>query len=192
MQFAHERLEGLDRDTIVSAVLPVLRAHGVDGVELVWKSDGRGMVLYVTVERPGSTEPGSGVTLDLCAEISRDLSTALDVVDAIQGRYRLEVGSPGLERALYGAQDYQRFSGRPAKLKLREPLDGQKVLRGVLRGLDGAGAVQLETDAGTVGIGLDRIGSGQLIFDWQPAGEGNRPASARARGRSRRPPHRSR
>ena len=141
MQFAHERLEGLDREQVISAVLPVLRAHGVDGVELFWKSDGRGMVLYVTVEFPGSTDPGVGVTLDLCAEISRDLSTALDVADAIPGRYRLEIGSPGLERALYGAHDYERFSGRSAKLKLRAPLEGQRVLRGVLRGLDAAGSV---------------------------------------------------
>jgi ribosome maturation factor RimP len=188
MQFAYERLEGLDRDTIVSAVLPVLRAHGVDGVELVWKSDGRGMVLFLTVERPGSTEAGAGVTLDICADISRDVSTALDVADVIPGRYRLEVGSPGLDRALYGARDYERFAGRAAKLKLREPLEGQKVLRGVLRGLDPSGAVLLETDTGTVGILLDQIGSGQLVFDWQPSRPNTSPRAGRQGGRSQRPP----
>jgi len=67
----------------------------------VWRTDRSGWLLEVTVERPDSTIPGAGVTVDLCSEISRDLSAALDVADVIQQRYRLEVGSPGLERALY-------------------------------------------------------------------------------------------
>lgn len=192
MQFAHERLDGLDRERILSAVTPVLRAHGVDGVELVWRSDRRGPVLQVTVERPGSTEPGAGVTLDLCAEISRDLSTALDVAEAIPGRYHLEVGSPGLERALYGVRDYDRFSGKLAKLKLREPLEGQRVLRGILRGLDPAGSVLVETDAGIVAVKPDQLGSGQLVFDWRASGSGNGAAKGRRRGGKKKPSNRSR
>ena len=100
MNVAHEHLHGLDRDRVIAVVEPVLRAHNVEGVELVWRTDRAGWVLELTVERPGSTLPGAGVTIDLCSEISRDLSAALDVADVIDARYSLQVGSPGLERAL--------------------------------------------------------------------------------------------
>jgi ribosome maturation factor RimP len=191
MQFAHEKLEGLDRESVLSTLIPVLRAHGVEGVEILWRSDSRGWVLFLTVEVPGSKEPGEGVTLDLCAEISRDLSAAFDVADVVPGKYRLEVGSPGLERTLYGPGDYERFAGRVAKLKLREPLpDGQRALRGVLRGLDGTGNVLVEAESGVREIAFNQITSGQLVFEWHSSG--SRSNEARRRGRSKRPPHRNR
>lgn len=169
MKLAHESLKGLDRDRLISVVEPILVAHGVDVVELLWRSDPRGWVLYLTVERPGTTEPGAGVTLDLCAEISRDLSAALDVADVMPGRYRLDVGSPGIDRALYGVSDYARFSGRKAKLKLREPLSGQRVISGLLKGLDESGLVVLESEGGEHKIPPSQIESGRLSFDWKAA-----------------------
>lgn len=167
MHAAYEHLQGLDRDRLVALIEPVLSAHGVEPVELIWRSDSRGWVLYLTVERQGSREPGAGVTLDLCAEISRDLSTALDVEDLIPGKYRLEVGSPGVERALYGLEDYVRFSGQKAKIRLREPREGQKVLRGVLWGKNDDGDVLLAIEDRKLAISPDQIQSGQLIFDWR-------------------------
>src|SRR5687767_15273114 len=74
--FAFEKLPGLPRDRIVEAIAPVLRAHGLAGVELVWRTDGQGRVLQVTLESaaavegaagestPHETGPGAGVTLD--------------------------------------------------------------------------------------------------------------------------------
>ena len=124
MNFAYQKLPGLDPDRIVAAVAPVLRAHGVEGVELVWRTDRGTRVLELTLERSGSRIPGAGITIDLCSEISRDVSAALDVADAIPGRYHLQVGSPGLDRALYRSADYERFAGQVARLRLREPLAG--------------------------------------------------------------------
>ena len=196
MQPGYESLRGLDRDRLMSAVEPVLRAHGVEPVELIWRSDPRGWLLYLTVERPGTSEPGLGVTLDLCADISRDLSAALDVAEVISLRYRLEVGSPGVDRALYGLADYARFAGRLAKVKLRQPLDGQKLLRGNLRGVED-GSVVLECDGKELRLQPEQIESGRLVFDWQASrGEkkssrgagGRRPAGAR----EERPQHGSR
>jgi len=169
MKLAHESLKGLDRDSVLSVVAPILAAHGVDAVELLWRSDPRGWVLYLTVERPGTTETGAGVTLDLCAEISRDLSAALDVADVISARYRLEVGSPGVDRALYSAPDYARFSGRKAKIKLREPVSGQRVVAGLLKGLDEDGSVVIESDGKEHKILPEHIERARLSFDWQTA-----------------------
>ncbi len=174
MSFAHEKLHGLDRDRLVAVVEPVLRAHGVEGVELIWRTDRGDWVLEITIERPDSRVPGAGITLDLCTEISRDLSAALDAADLIPSTYRLEVGSPGLDRALYSVADYVRFAGQAAKLKLHEPVQGERVLTGVIRGLDDAGRVVLELERGAASLEFGVILSAHLVFDWK--------SGARAKG----------
>lgn len=184
MRIAHEKLTGLDRERIVATLGPVLDAHRVDCVELVWRSDRGERVLEVTVEQPGSTEPGAGVTLELCADISRDLSAALDVADCIAGRYRLEVGSPGLERQLYGVEDYARFSGREARLKLHRPAKGQHVLVGTLSVSEDGTKVILQVRGEPIEIELADVDNARLVFEWQRgeprgrkmAGRGAQPA----------------
>jgi ribosome maturation factor RimP len=190
MRIAHEKLAGLPRERILDALSPVLTAHGVDCVELVWRSDRGERLLEVTVERPGSTEPGAGVTLELCTEISRDLSAALDVADCIEGRYRLEVGSPGVERNLYGAADFQRFAGNTARLKLKQPVAGQYVLVGTLEGVDDAERVVLNVRGESIGIGLGDVDGARLVFEWsrgEPRGGRNKKIP-RAAGSGRRVP----
>jgi ribosome maturation factor RimP len=177
MNIAHERLPGLDRDRIHAVVEPILSAHGVDAVELLWRTDRGERVLELTIERPDSRIPGAGITIELCSDISRDLSAALDVADIIEGHYRLEVGSPGVERALYSAKDYERFAGQLAKLKLKQPLaDGQRVVRGTLQGLertsDGAERAVLSTERGELEIDLADIDGAQLVFDWSTQARG--------------------
>jgi ribosome maturation factor RimP len=193
MFVAHTRLHGLDEDRVLAVVVPVLRAHGVEGVELVWRTGRNGWLLQLTVERPDTRVPGEGVTIDLCSEISRDLSAALDVADVISARYSLEVGSPGLERALYSSRDYERFAGQGAKLKLKQVQDGERVIRGNLQGLDENGHVLLETERGLLTVNVEDIESAHLVFDWNagrsrkpqkpprhPSARGNRPRGKNA------------
>lgn len=190
MSIAFVSLPGLDRERLLAAVEPVLAAHGVEGVELRWRTDRGERVLDLTLERPGVADPGGGITIDLCTDVSRDLSVALDVADAIGARYRLEVGSPGVERALYRAEDYARFAGSPARLRLAAPVDGSRVLRGVLRGLDAQGAVLVETPEGVQAHDLAGIESARLVFEWNGTRERPRPTTgegARAKGRGKTP-----
>lgn len=187
MPFAYEKLNGLDRDRLVEAIEPVLRAHGLAGVEAIWRTDHRGWVLYLTVERPDSTEPGAGITLDLCADVSRDLSAALDVLDVVPGAYRLEVGSPGVERKLYSNREYQRFAGQHAKVRSSEPVEGEVVHRGVLAGLDDDGHVLIDTERGVVALDYQKIVSGQLVLGPEWAGISSQgPRAGRKRTAARR------
>ena len=110
------------------------------------------------------------MTLEVCSKFSRDLSTALDVLELIDGKYRLEVGSPGLERHLYTLADYRRFSGRLAKLKLASAADGQYVLLGKLSGVDADERVLIVVDGVERAVKLDDVRSGQLAVDWQEMG----------------------
>jgi ribosome maturation factor RimP len=133
-------------------------------------------VLYVTLESADAAEPGQGVTLEVCSRVSRDLSTAFDVHSLFDGQYRLEVGSPGLDRRLYTLGDYQRFQGKLAKLKFASPIAGQSVITGKLAGVDTEGRVLLEQDdapppaAWPRAIAFEQIRSGQLVVDWQEMG----------------------
>ena len=166
MHVAYEKLDGIERDRLHAAVEPVLLAHGVEAVELVWRTDSKGWLLALTIEKPAQTSPNEGITLDLCADVSRDLSVALDVLDIMPHKYRLEVGSPGLERPLYRIQDYARFAGSSVRLKLREPFLGQNVIRTKLCGLDADGNIVIETENGQCALAPDLIQSGRLVFDW--------------------------
>jgi ribosome maturation factor RimP len=141
--------------------------------------------LYITIELPNRSRPGEGVTLDLCSEISRDLSAALDVADAIPVAYRLEIGSPGLDRALYTPADYHRFRGQLAKFKLKHPMNGQFVVQGVLFGVDDAGRVVLSTDQGEISIESTEVDSARLVLDVKTVGfGGSKKGSGRKRARA--------
>jgi ribosome maturation factor RimP len=126
----------------------VAASYGLEIFDVQFRREGRGMVLRVQLDRPGagSTAEESVSVVD-CEHVSRDLSATLDVEDLIPGAYTLEVSSPGLDRPLRGAVDYDRFAGRRAKLVMREAVDGQMFLKGRLAGLD-AGRVVVETDDG--------------------------------------------
>jgi ribosome maturation factor RimP len=96
------------------------------------------MVLRVQLDRPGPAATAEeSVSVDDCANVSRELSAILDVEDAVPGAYVLEVSSPGLDRPLRSAADYERFAGRRAKIVMREVIDGQKYFKGRLGGLEG-------------------------------------------------------
>jgi len=122
-------------------------------------------------------------------------SDIVDAADVIAGAYTLEVGSPGLERALYSPDDYRRFAGERARLKLREPIRNQHVVWGMLQGLGEQGQVVLQTEWGELELELAQIDSARLAFEWNtptgPRARPGKPARQRASGRGqkdRRPP----
>jgi ribosome maturation factor RimP len=80
----------------------------------------RGGILRLVLDRP------EGITLADCEHVSKQVSALLDVLDFGKSRYVLEVTSPGLDRQLYRPRDYERFTGRLARVTLEAPEAGRK------------------------------------------------------------------
>jgi ribosome maturation factor RimP len=156
---------GVDLGRVRATVEPVLVAHGVTLVEVVFLTERTGWTLRLTIERPGTAEASGGVTLADCAEVSRDVSTILDLKDLIPHRYHLEVSSPGLDRPLRSPDDFARFRGKLAKVKLARPApDGQRVLRGTLDEA-AAGSVAVRVDGKRIEVPYADVTEANLVFE---------------------------
>jgi len=118
------------------------RVAAREGLEMVhWEAVGprNNFVLRIYIDKPG------GVTHADCEAVSNQVGTLLDVADLIVNRYILEVSSPGIERGLFKRADYERFAGSRIKLRVSQPIDGQRNFRGKLLGLSGD-SVSLDAD----------------------------------------------
>src|SRR5688500_20301429 len=89
--------------------------------------------LQVMAESPETRQ----LKLEDCEQISRRISEVLDEKDPIDGSYRLEVSSPGIDRPLTRRSDYSDWAGHEARLKLEETLEGAKQLSGPIKRIDG-------------------------------------------------------
>jgi len=149
---------------IEKTVLPILSSMGLELADLEYKREGRAMVLRLYIDREG------GITLDDCADVSREVSAVLDVDDVIPGRYTLEVSSPGLNRPLKRESDYEKFRGRLVKIRTHEvfPDDAGNPRKTFLGDLDGLheGVVKLKLREGqTASIPLEKIAKANLEFE---------------------------
>jgi ribosome maturation factor RimP len=116
----------------------VATGYGLEIFDVQFRREAPGMVLRVRIDRPGpATTEEDSVSVHDCANVSRDLSAIFDVEDIVPTAYTLEVSSPGLDRPLRGLDDYRRFTGRLAKVVMREKVDGQGFFRGRLAGVEG-------------------------------------------------------
>ena len=105
---------------------PVIKAFGADLEDIKLAKMGRKFFLRVFVEKE------SGVSLDDCEAISRDIGAVLDVEDLIPSSYVLEVSSPGLDRSLKNPADFKKFSGKTARVVTSEPIENQTFFIGVI------------------------------------------------------------
>ena len=126
----------------------VAAGRGLEVWDIQSRRETYGHVVRVFIDRPGpAATPEDSVSIEDCEQVNREMSAILDVEDPLPFAYTLEVSSPGLDRPLRGEDDYRRFSGRLAKIVVREPVDRQKAFEGRLRGLED-GEVLLEAPNG--------------------------------------------
>ncbi|QVL37483.1 ribosome maturation factor RimP [Aminirod propionatiphilus] len=137
------------------------------GVEVVKES---GLpVLRVYIDSLG------GIGVDDCTRVSRHLSEYLDThEDIFPTRYTLEVSSPGLERPLFRREDYRRFAGRKARLKLSKKIEGKKQMTARLEGLSDEGIRLLLEEGTEIAVPFEIIVKAHLVFDEAPKGQKGR------------------
>lgn len=145
-------------------------AMGFEFVELERTGSRTRPIFRLRMDRPDS-EPGSGVTVDDCARVSRALEEYLDGHPEFGTAYVLEVSSPGLERPLVRRRDFERFAGREAVVKGYAPFDGHgKRLEGELLGVadeEGVEKVLFRLKDGTeLSIPREDIARAHLVYRW--------------------------
>ena len=131
-----KQVAGLDK--IQEIAERVARSSGLEVVEVELRGGGKARMLRIYIDKPG------GVTHDDCSNFSREVGTIFDVEDAVPGgTYTLEVSSPGLDRKLAKAAEFERFSGSLVKLMTRDPINGSRHFEGRMQWL-GGGRINLE------------------------------------------------
>jgi ribosome maturation factor RimP len=143
---------------IEALILPTVEQLGYELVRVQMQGTRR-PTLQVMAER----RDRRGMTVDDCARISRELSALLDQADPIGGEYLLEVSSPGIDRPLTRAQDYDRFVGHEAKLELAAPIEGRKRFQGVIAAREND-KVLVQVEAETVALPLADIKRARLVL----------------------------
>ena len=139
--------------------LPVCEACGVILWDVEFVKEGADFVLRVTIDREG------GVTLDDCEAVNRALDPLLDEADPIETSYKLEVSSPGIERALTRPEHFAASIGAQVELSLYAPYEGSRKVRGTLAAYDG-GDVTLTVGDTDVSFKKADVAKARTVFEW--------------------------
>lgn len=150
------------RKTVANLCRPVLTGAGFDLILVEWGTRQGRAVLRLYVDRLDPLEE-SGVTLDDCVSISRQVSAVLDVEDPIQAAYSLEVSSPGIDRPLTRPEHFRRFMGQRARLRLKK-LEGidRRRFNGTICEVDDH-SVTLEVEGQRRSFSLDQVDRANLV-----------------------------
>jgi ribosome maturation factor RimP len=149
----------MDLEKIREAAERVARSEGLEIVDVQFKI-GKQRFLRIDIDKPG------GVSHRDCETMSHQLGAILDVEDLVPGpAYILEVSSPGMDRKLTKAAEFERFIGRLARISLAEPVENSKFFEGRLAGcVDGM--VQLEVQGRRLALPLAGIRRAQLVVEF--------------------------
>ena len=150
--------------TLISRIETEAKALGFDLVRVAMIGGKSDPTLQVMAERPDTRQ------LDLgdCEALSRRLSDLLDQMEAeghdpVDGAYRLEVSSPGIDRPLTRLKDFTDWQGHEARLKLAREVDGAKQVTGDIEGVEGE-TILIAGSQGTRPIPFDAIHSAKLLL----------------------------
>jgi ribosome maturation factor RimP len=149
----------MELERIRDAAERAARTAGVEVVDVEWKI-GKQRFLRVYIDKP------EGISHSDCQAVSEQLGVLLDVEDLVPGpRYILEVSSPGLDRKLTRAADFERFVGRLARISTMEPVENSTFFEGRLAG-HADGLVKMEVKGRIIELPLAGIRKANLVVEW--------------------------
>lgn len=124
------------------------------GVEFIRAGNHSTLRIYIDHE--------DGITVDNCADVSRQASAILDVEDPISTEYNLEVSSPGVDRPLFIAKHYEQVLNETVSVKLNVPQDGRRNFKGTLVEVEGD-MINIEVDNQVFSILIDNVAKAHLV-----------------------------
>ncbi len=157
-----------DLDRLTEVIEPEAKALGFELVRVKMMpseaGDG-GEALQIMAEDPATGQ----LVIEQCAALSRRVSDRMDALEEqgevlIDGAYHLEVSSPGIDRPLTRAKDFADWAGHEAKVSMAKGYDGQRNLRGILKGIEGDAVTIEDRKAGDVTVPRDQIHSAKLVL----------------------------
>lgn len=145
---------------VADIVRPVIEDEGFT-LYCVKIIDDHGQTVQVMAEDPATGRLG----IDDCTKLSRAISAVMDVEDPINGAYKLELSSPGIDRFLIAAEHFERYKNFEVKVETSVPSEnGQKRYRGVIESVN-EGVITLQTDQGEeVSLPHDVIAKAKLVM----------------------------
>ncbi len=146
-------------DRIEQLLRPVVEDLGYEFVGLEYASNPKNRVLRIYIDRVET-----GIVVEDCEAVSREVSALLDVEEPISGHYTLEVSSPGVERPLFTGEHFARFVGETCKVQLHAPKDGRRRFKGTILAVDGQ-TVHLDVDGTTWELEVSEMDKARLAPD---------------------------
>ena len=140
-------------------VEPILSARQLELVELTCHAAGGQMAVRLLVDKVG------GVTIQECAHANQQIGQALETAGTIQGRYTVEVSSPGLDRPLVSQRDFERAIGDELQLEVQAPNGRAQELQGMLLAVQ-TGGIVLKTDSGNLVLPMGHVRRAKKAMKW--------------------------
>ena len=148
-------IAGLER-----LIEPEVKRLGYELVRVMMIGGSSDPTLQVMAERPDTRQ----LDISDCEKISRHLSDMLDLADPIDGSYRLEVSSPGIDRPLTRLKDFKDWAGHEARIKLIEPHEGRKQFTCILQGIEGEEILIITKEGEAHALPFSAISSAKLVL----------------------------
>ena len=150
------KAKGEVADQIHQSIQALVEVEGCELVHVQYLPEGVGSLVRIYIDKEG------GVDLGDCRRVSRKAGILLDVEDLIPHRYTLEVSSPGLERPLFSASDFEKYAGNEIRLTTRMKVGDRRKFKGWLKGIR-AEVIELECEGEIFRIPLENVRKANLI-----------------------------
>ena len=150
---------GSTEERIRQIAIEAAKENNVEFVHLEIAGTKRNQVVRVFADKEG------GITIEDCSNVSRSIEQVMDAEDFMPGAYVLEVSSPGLDRELYSVEDFSKFAGKLAKVKMKSDFDGPKALNGRIVAVDGQDITFDDRTAGEVVFPYTSVTKANLKID---------------------------
>ncbi|MBE0438834.1 MAG: ribosome maturation factor RimP [Gammaproteobacteria bacterium] len=143
-------------DQIEQLIEAPIESLGYEVVGVEYIKSGREATLRIYIDSE------QGISIEDCERVSHQVSGILEVEDPISTAYHLEVSSPGFDRPLFKARDFERFAGSEVKLSMKLPVQGRRNFTGVLQGFSD-GEILIEVDGEVYALALTKLAKARLI-----------------------------